>query len=216
MDIYVADITTLSNWVDVAQYAFPLFMAKSIGKTLFGSSDKVQSVGAQVYPEADYQKSMREQLTGTATGLLDSASNYINQGTDLMQKTASGQLNGDLASNLKRQSLDNYNNQVGSIANNMAFRNLGSNTMTQNALAQAGTDATNWYMDNYNQALQQQSQNAQNLFNMGYNSMQPATSLYDNWLGFQQSMSSPAQTVVKQGSSGLLGTAAAAYLKSMG
>lgn len=183
----------------------------SIGKTLFGSSDKVTSVGAQVYPETAYQKSMREGLTGTATDLLGSAGNYMNQGTDLMSQTAAGELNSTVADNLKRQSLDSYNKQVGSLVNNMALKNLGANSMTQNALAQAGTDATNWYMDNYQSALNQQAQNAQGLFGMGYQSMQPATNLYNNWLGFQQSMSSPAQTAVQQGSSGLFGTALGSY-----
>jgi hypothetical protein len=174
---------------------------------LFGSSPKVKNIAAQIQPETDYEKAMREQLTGVATGLLGSASGLINQGTDLMSQTANGQVNGDVAANLQRLSLDNYNKQVGSIANNMAFRNLGSNSMTQNALAQAGTDANNWVMDNLQSVLNQQGQTAQSLYSMGQGNTSLASGLYDNWLGFRQSMSQPAQTAVTQGSSGLLGSA---------
>ncbi|QDR80241.1 hypothetical protein [Sporomusa termitida] len=182
-----------------------------VKKALFGSKDKVKSVSAQVYPETDYQKAMREQLTGTATGLLGSASGLIGQGTDLMSQTASGQLNSEVASNLQSQAMDNYSKQVGSLVNNMALKNLGANSMTQNALAQAGTDANNWIMNNYMTALQNQASNAQGLYGMGYQNMAPATGLYSDWLGFQQALSSPAQTVVQKGNTGLLGSAMQAY-----
>lgn len=185
-------------------------------KTLFGSSPKIKNIAAQIQPETDYEKATREQLTGVATGLLGSAGGLMSRASDLMAQTADGQLNDEVAENLQRQSLSSYNQQVGSIANNMAFKNLGSNTMTQNALADAGTNATNWYMDNYQSALDQQGQTAQGLYNLGYQSLQPAYNLYDNWLGFRQSMSQPAQTVVKPGSSGLLGAATQAYAATGG
>lgn len=187
-----------------------------LSKTLFGSGPKIKNVAAQIQPETDYEKATREQLTGVATGLLGSAGGLMDQASDLMTQTANGQLNGDVATNLQRQSLSNYNQQVGSIANNMAFKNLGGNTMTQNALTDAGTNATNWYMDNYQSALDQQGKAAQSLYNFGYQSLQPASNLYGSWLGFRQSMSQPAQTVVQPGSTGLLQAAAQAYTASGG
>lgn len=178
-----------------------------VKKALFGSKDKVSSVPAQVYPEWDYQQDMREDLTGVASGLLGGASNYINQGAGLLSQAASGQLSGETAANLQRQATDTYNKQVGSLVNNMALKNLGANSMTQNALAQAGTDATNWVMDNYMQALGQQGQIASGLVSTGNSMLEPAQGLYSQWLQAQMGLSSPAQTAIKKGSSGLLGSA---------
>ena len=178
-----------------------------IGKALFGSKDKIKNIAAQVYPEWDYQKAMREGLTGTATGLLDSAPGYINQGAGLLSQAASGQLSGDMANNLKKQAMGLFDQQAGSIANNMAFKNLGSNTMTQNALSKAASDASDWYMDNYLQALGQQGQLASGLASVGNTMLQPAEDLYSRWLQAQLGLSSPAQTAVQKGSSGLLGSA---------
>lgn len=178
-----------------------------VKKALFGSSDKISSTPAQVYPEWSYQKNIREGLTDTATGLLGNASQYINQGAGLLSSAASGELSGGVKASLKNQAMDLFDKQSGSIANNMAFKNLGSNTMTQNALSQAAGDASDWYMNNYMQALGQQGQLASGLVSAGNSMMEPAQGLYSQWLSAQMGLSSPAQTVVKQGSSGLLGSA---------
>ena len=126
-----------------------------VKKALLGSKDKISSQAAQVHPEWGYQADMRQNLTGAATGLLGNASGYINNGAGLLSQAASGQLSGDVTANLQRQAMDLFDKQSGSIANNMAFRNLGSNTMTQNALTNAANDASDWYMNNYLQALGQ-------------------------------------------------------------
>jgi|GEM_PF-6251989 len=187
-----------------------------VKKALFGSKDKISSVGAQVHPEWDYQSQMRQGLTGVANGLLNNASGYINNGAGLLSKAASGQLSEDITTNLQNQAMDLFDKQSGSIAQNMAFNNLGSNTMTQNALTNAANDASDWYMNNYLQALGQQGQLASGLVSAGNSMLQPATGLYNNWLQAQMGLSSPAQTVVNKGSSGLLGSALSGWSTTWG
>lgn len=178
-----------------------------IKKTLLGSSDKVSSVGAQVYPASQTQTNLQNQLYNTTSGILSGASDHYSTGTGLLSQAASGQLSGDTAANLKNQAMDLFNQQSGSIANNMAFKNLGSNTMTQNALSDAAGDASDWYMNNYLNALQTQGSLGSSLAGLGLSGTQPAQSLYSGLLGQQTALSSPAQTAVKKGSSGLLSSA---------
>lgn len=178
-----------------------------IKKALFGSSDKVSTTPAQLYPASQTQTNLQNQLYDTTSGILNGAADNYNTGTGALALAASGQLSGDTTANLQKQALGNFNQQVGSIANNMAFKNLGSNTMTQNALSQAASDANDWYMDNYLQALQTQGSLGSSLAGLGLSATSPAQSLYSGLLNQQTALSSPAQTTVQKGNSGLLGSA---------
>lgn len=177
-----------------------------IGKALFGSKDKVSSAPAQLYPESQTQAGLRKELYDTTTGILSGAGNNYNTGTGLLALAASGQLSGDTAANLKKQAMGLFDKQAGSIANNMAFKNLGSNTMTQNALSQTANDASDWYMNNYLQALQTQGSMGSNLASLGLSGISPAQGMWGSLLNQQTALSNPAQTTVRQGSSGLLGS----------
>lgn len=178
-----------------------------IGKALFGAKDKMKSVAAQVYPASETQTNLQNSLYDTANGILSGAEGSYNTGTGLLAQAASGQLSGDTAANLQKQAMGLYNQQVGSVANNMAFKNLGSNTMTQNSLSQASADASDWYLNNYLNALQTQGSLGNSLAGLGLSGTQPAQNLYSGLLGQQTALSSPAQTAVQQGSGGLLGSA---------
>lgn len=178
-----------------------------IKNAIFGSKDKIKNVSAQVYPEWDYQKDMREDLTGTATNLLGSAGNYINQGANIVSQAANGILPESISSSLQTQAGKLYDKQVGSAANNMAFKNLGSNTMTQNALSDAAISSNDWLQNNILSALGQTAQLGSGLVSTGNTMMQPAEDLYNRWLSAQMGLSSPAQTAVQKGNSGLLGAA---------
>jgi hypothetical protein len=178
-----------------------------IKKSLFGSKDTVTNTPAQLYPASQTQTDLQKQLYDSSTGILNGAANNYNTGTGLLSQAASGQLSGDTAANLQNQAMDLYDQQVGSVANNMAFNNLGSNTMTQNALSKASSDASDWYMNNYLNALQTQGNLANSLASQGLSGTRPAGSLYSGLLGQQTALSTPAQQTVKKGSGGLFGSA---------
>ena len=187
-----------------------------VGKALFGSGSKVKTTAASLYPASETQTNLQNSLYDSTSDILSGAADNYSTGTDLLTQAASGQLSGDTAANLKKQAMDLYDSQVGSVASNMALSNLGSNTMTQNALSKASSDASDWYMDNILKALQTQGGLASSLASQGISGTTPASNMYSGLLGQQTSLSSPAQTTVTQGNSGLLGSALSGWATTWG
>jgi len=177
----------------------------AVSKALFGSGDTTSTLGATLASPFTGQESLRNGLQNYSQNMLQGAQGTYNQGLNLMNSAASGNLPSAYTDNFNKTLANSMNSSVGSAMNNMAQKGIINSTSMSNAMAGVGQQAANAATSNFNNSVNQLFSIGQNMANLGMSAATPAQNMWSKMFSGQLQLSSPAQTVVHQGSSGLLG-----------
>lgn len=177
--------------------------------SLFGSGDSTQNIAAQLYPASSEQTGLLNTLNPIYSNLASSGGTSAQQGLGLMNQSSNGQLSDAYAKNLS-----NYTtNALGTSLNGLANRGiLGDGSPLETGMSGVAQGVNNQYLND----LQSQYSMGSGLVSGGLSSLSPANSMWTNLLNQQSALSSPAQTIVNQGSSGLFGSALGGAASSLG
>lgn len=180
---------------------------------VFGSSGGTSTQQAIELPEKDYQANMRQKLTGVAGNLIDQSGDMVTTGNNV-SRNATGlfgnYLNGDVSGwqNIASKAIQPaVQSAYGNLLSDAASRGVINSSSFDAGQKSIADSATNAMYDKYNQyggLLSQYGQMGSNLYSQGMGMTQPGQNLYSGWLNYQRGLSSPATTVVQQGSSGML------------
>ena len=161
---------------------------------LFGTDDEVIQRGANVTPVGQISQ-YENQLEGTT---LPGAMQSYNTGMGMLQNLGTGQLPPAFASNFQQSIGKDVNNTVGSAISNLAKRGVVNSSSMTGAMDNIANRVSQASASNY-------GNNFQMLSNLANRMTIPAYNMQNLFTQGRIGLSEPAQTQVKEGSSGLLG-----------